>query len=152
MLNKKYFRILDQLWGPHTFDRFASATNNQCSKFCSRFWCPASAGVDAFAYNWGGENNWVSAPFALLGRVMVHMKACQAVGTVIVPWWPKQQWWHLVRSADGRNWARAVRDAREINVNRQKDPFLPGPGSANSIIVGAPNWAVYALRVDFSRL
>ncbi|BDA42539.1 probable Gag-Pol polyprotein at N-terminal half [Coccomyxa sp. Obi] len=149
MLNKKYFRILDQLWGPHTFDRFASGTNNQCSKFCSRFWCPGSAGVDAFSYNWQGENNWVNAPFALLGRVMLHMRACKAVGTVIVPWWPKQQWWHLVRSADGSRWAAAVRDAREINVTRPRDLFLPGPGSANSVIVGAPNWAVYALRVDF---
>ncbi|BDA43598.1 probable Gag-Pol polyprotein at N-terminal half [Coccomyxa sp. Obi] len=139
MLNKKYFRILDQLWGPHTFDRFASGTNNQCSKFCSRFWCPGSAGVDAFSYNWQGENNWVNAPFALLGRVMLHMRACKAVGTVIVPWWPKQQWWHLVRSADGSRWAAAVRDAREINVTRPRDLFLPdvapllkkslGPGS-----------------------
>ena len=65
MLNRKYFRILNQLWGPHTFDRFASGTNNHCSKFTSRFWCP---------------------------------------------------------------------------------------GSANSVIVGAPNWAVYALRVDFSNM
>ena len=40
MLNSKYFRILDKLWGPHTFDRFASANNKQCAKFNSRFWCP----------------------------------------------------------------------------------------------------------------
>ncbi|BDA47359.1 probable integrase/recombinase xerD homolog [Coccomyxa sp. Obi] len=70
---------------------------------------------------------------------MLHMRACKAVGTVIVPWWPKQQWWHLVRSADGSRWAAAVRDAREINVTRPRDLFLPdvapllkkslGPGS-----------------------
>ncbi|BDA50983.1 hypothetical protein COCOBI_17-2020 [Coccomyxa sp. Obi] len=55
---------------------------------------------------------------------MLHMRACKAVGTVIVPWWPKQQWWHLVRSADGSRWAAAVRDAREINVTRPRD-FVP---------------------------
>ena len=30
MLNSKYLRILDKLWGHHTFDEFASATNKQC--------------------------------------------------------------------------------------------------------------------------
>ena len=77
MLNSKYFRILDKLWGPHTFDRFASATNKQCEKFNSRFWCPASAGVNALAYNWVGQNNWVNPPYALIGRVLLHMKCLQ---------------------------------------------------------------------------
>ena len=63
MLNSKYFRILDKLWGPHTFDRFASATNKHCMQFNSRFWCPGSAGVNAVAYDWEGEINWMSCPF-----------------------------------------------------------------------------------------
>ena len=90
MLNTRYFRIIDKLWGPHTFDRFASANNKQCGKFNSRFWCPGSAGVNALAYDWVGENNWVQPPFALIGKVLLHMKACKAVGTIIVPRWPKR--------------------------------------------------------------
>ena len=39
-----------------------------------------------------------------------------------------------------------------MNVNRQADVFLPGPGSAHTIVVGAPKWAVYALRVDFKKV
>ena len=93
LLNSKYFRILDKLWGPHTFDRFASATNKQCEQFNSRFWCPGSAAINALAYDWVGENNWVHPPFALIGRVILHMKACKAVGTVIVPMWRKREWW-----------------------------------------------------------
>ena len=68
MLNSKYFRILDKLWGSHTFDRFASATNKQCEQFNSRFWCPGSAGVNALAYDWSGENNWVNPPVGLMGK------------------------------------------------------------------------------------
>lgn len=149
MLNSKYFRILDKLWGPHTFDRFASATNKQCGQFNSRFWCPGSAGVNALAYDWVGENNWVNPPFALIGKVLLHMKSCKAVGTLIVPWWPKREWWPLLRSRNGAGWASYVVGVRCLNVTRQADVFLPGPGSANTIVVGAPKWAVYALRVDF---
>ena len=149
MLNSKYFRILDKLWGPHTFDRFASATNKHCMQFNSRFWCPGSAGVNALAYDWVGENNWVNPPFALIGKVLLHMKACKAVGTVIVPWWPKREWWPLLRARNGASWAPYVVGERCLNISRQADVFLPGPGSANTIVVGAPKWAVYALRVDF---
>ncbi len=149
MLNSKYFRILDKLWGPHTFDRFASATNKQCEQFNSRFWCPGSAGVNALAYDWSCENNWVNPPFGLMGKVLLHMKACKAVGTVIVPRWPKREWWPLLRARSGTKWAPSVVGVRCLNTNRQADVFLPGPGSANTIVVGAPKWAVFALRVDF---
>ena len=152
MLNSKFFRILDKLWGPHTFDRFASATNKHCMQFNSRFWCPGSAGVNALAYDWVGENNWVNPPFALIGRVLLHMKACKAVGTIIVPWWPKREWWPLLRARNGASWAPYVVGERSLNNNRQADVFLPGPGSANTIVVGAPKWAVYALRVDFREI
>ncbi|CAL5224726.1 g7458 [Coccomyxa viridis] len=146
MLNSKYFRILDKLWGPHTFDRFASATNKQCEQFNSRFWCPGSAGVNALAYDWSGENNWVNPPFGLMGKVLLHMKACKAI---IVPRWPKREWWPLLRARSGTKWAPSVVGVRCLNTNRQADVFLPGPGSANTIVVGAPKWAVFALRVDF---
>ena len=82
MLNSKYFRILDKLWGPHTFDRSASATNRHCMQFNSRLWCPGSAGVNALAFDRVGENIWVNPPFALIGKVLLHMKACKAVGTL----------------------------------------------------------------------
>ena len=62
MLNSKYFRILDKLWGPHTVYRFASATHRHCMQFNSRFLCPGSAGVHALAHDWVRENNWVCAP------------------------------------------------------------------------------------------
>ena len=77
------------------------------------------------------------------------MKACKAVGTIIVPRWPKREWWPLLRAHNGAGWAPYVVDVRCLNTNRQADVFLPGPGSANTIVVGAPKWLVFALRVDF---
>ena len=80
------------------------------------------------------------------------MKACKAVSTVIVPWWPKIEWWPLLRAHGGASWAPYVVGVWCLKVNRQADVFLSGPGSANTIVVGVPKWAVYALRVDFREI
>ncbi len=53
---------------------------------------------------------------------------------------------------NGASWAPYVVVERCLNVNRQADVFLPGPGSANAFVVGAPIWSVYALRVDFRKV
>ena len=42
------FNCLDTLWGPHTYDRFASDYNTKCKLFSSRWWCPGTAAIDAF--------------------------------------------------------------------------------------------------------
>ena len=57
-----------------------------------------------------------------------------------------REWWPLLRARNGASCAPYVVDVRCLNVIRQADVFLPGPGSANTIVVGAPKWAVYALR------
>ncbi|CAL8472192.1 g11734 [Coccomyxa elongata] len=70
-------------------------TDNQAVTF---LWAKGSAGIDALAYDWSGQNNWVNPPFALIGRVIAHMSACKAKGVLVVPFWPRQAWWPLVRS------------------------------------------------------
>ena len=118
--------------------------------------CSSTAGSGALAplgsMHWpmtGWREQLGNPPFALIGKVLLHMKACKAVGTVIVPWWPKREWWPLLRARNGASWAPYVVGERCLNINRQADVFLPSPGSANTIVAGAPKWAVYALRVDF---
>jgi hypothetical protein len=50
-LHPAIFKILDQMWGPHTIDRFASMSNRCLPTYNSRFWDPWSSGVDALAQN-----------------------------------------------------------------------------------------------------
>ena len=52
------FKALDELWGPHTVDRFATHYHSQLERFNSRYACPGSEAVDSFTTDWGGENNW----------------------------------------------------------------------------------------------
>ena len=51
------FKQLDQLWGPHSIDRFASSYNAKLSRFNSRFLHPGTEAVDAFTQDWSSENN-----------------------------------------------------------------------------------------------
>ncbi len=51
MLSRAFFRKLEERFGPHTVDLFASGANNQCGKFYSLHWCRGTAGVNAFAFN-----------------------------------------------------------------------------------------------------
>ena len=88
-LNPRFFKVLDQRWGVHTIDRFASAVNAQCPRFNSRFFCPGTEAVNAFAQDLSFLTQ-INPPFNLIGKVVSHMRACKAVGIVIVPFWPKQ--------------------------------------------------------------
>ena len=43
--------FINLLWGLHTVDCFASASNCQLPRFFSRFWCPSTEAVDSFTVN-----------------------------------------------------------------------------------------------------
>ena len=51
MLSRTYFRKLEERFGPHRVDLFASGANNHCEMFYSLHWCRGTAGVNAFAFN-----------------------------------------------------------------------------------------------------
>lgn len=142
-LKPSLFATLNARWGPHTFDRFASDTNKQLSPFSSYFWCPGTAGLDAFTFSWAGHNNWINPPFSLMPKVIAHLRLCQAVGTVICPWWPKRPWWHLV-CPDGHTFAPYITDW--VELPNQPDLFLAAGGQPST---ASPHWRVFALRIDF---
>ena len=66
LLNPMVFLMLDNVWGPHTVDRFASHFNTQLTCFNSRFACSQTEAVDAFTVDWSGENNWLCPPPGLI--------------------------------------------------------------------------------------
>ena len=41
----------NSVWGPHSVDRFANYVNAKLLRFNSRFWNPASEGIDALVMN-----------------------------------------------------------------------------------------------------
>ena len=92
------FRQLDQLWGPHSIDRFASSYNAKLSRFNSGFLQPGTEAVDAFTQDWSSENNWLVPPISLIGKLLSYMHESKAVGTLIVPMWKSSYFWPLLCS------------------------------------------------------
>ena len=92
-LHPRIFRHIDQIFGPHSIDRFASLTTTQLKCYNSRFLDPETAGVDALVQdNWAEENNFVNCPFRIIPRVLQVLQTQQAEATIIAPEWPGQHW------------------------------------------------------------
>lgn len=87
------FQYLQNIWGSFTVDRFACDYNAKCYKFNSRWWCPGTSGVDAFAQNWSHDRNWLVPPPRLAGRVIDKIVQDKAEGVLIIPLWKSAFFW-----------------------------------------------------------
>ena len=137
-------RTIDEVWASHTVDRFANILNSKLPRFNSRYWNPGSEDIDCFV-NWQGENNYVCPPISLIPRVVLHMKNCRAVGTLIVPLWLSAPFWPML-IADGINFKDFV--ISFMDIPSSKEFFTPG--FCNSIFGNQDlSFRVLALRVQF---
>ena len=91
-VHPRLFEELDDVWGPHTLDCFASLRTKQIEKFCSRWWNPGCAGIDAFTMDWSCERVWLVPPLYLIGQVVDMLVISKCHGTLVVPEWPSAPW------------------------------------------------------------
>jgi hypothetical protein len=91
------WRLIDQRWGPHTWDRFAAVTNTRCSKFTARFYQPGCHWPDSLTQDWSGENNYACPPETLLLQALRKVEQSDAEATFIVPSYPAKWWPTLAR-------------------------------------------------------
>jgi hypothetical protein len=82
---KNDFDYFNLLWRPYTCDRFADNNNRKVTVFNLKYFTPESSGVDAFADDWSGHNNWLVSPKHLVSRCLIHMQLCKAKGTLVIP-------------------------------------------------------------------
>ena len=95
-LSHDLYHKFENLWGPHTIDRFANYQNNRLPRFNSRFWNPNSENIDALTETWSGENNWLVPPISLIAKTIMHLRASKAMGTLIIPRWLSAPFWPLL--------------------------------------------------------
>lgn len=141
-IDQPTFALIDELWGPHTIDRFASPTNHRVKKFNSRFWCRDTAGVDAFCHDWSGDNNYLCPPVSLIVHTLKHLSKCHGRGTLIVPKWTSAFFWPSI-CPDGNHLHNSIQDWRLLNIS-----FTPPLITPNSVFNNAPNFLSLALRFD----
>ena len=90
------FRSLEESWGVHSVDCFASYYNKKVENFFSRFWNPGCSGVDFFVQNLEGENCLVVPPVSLIARAIHYLHVSRAVATLVVPFWPSSYFWPII--------------------------------------------------------
>ena len=90
------FESLETSWGPHTVDCFVNYYNKKVSKFFSRFWNPGCSGVDFFVQNLEGENCLLVPPISLIHRTVHFLYTSNAIGTLVVPFWPSSHFWPII--------------------------------------------------------
>ena len=99
ILHPLLYAFLDDQYGPHTIDRFASMNTAQCERYNSLYLDPYTSGVDALEQtDWCQHNNFVNPPFRLLQRVLNLIISTKAQATVIAPWWPAMPWFQTIRA------------------------------------------------------
>jgi hypothetical protein len=145
-LSRKFFRQLEDRFGPHSIDLFSSNENNLCDRFYSLHWCRGSGGVQAFAYDWSGEVAWIHCPYRMVGRVWRKLQHDGVTATMLIPAWESATWWRLL-VPDGVHFAEAVVDWVWLP---RSDPDLFVPGTAPGRTIEPPDWPVMAVRIDFS--
>ena len=147
MLDPSCFRYIDEAWGPHTIDRFASVQTKQLERYCSRYRNPGYESVDTFTVTWSKENNWLFPPPYLIPRVLRHMSAGSEDGTLLVPPWPSAVWWPLLVEMTG-SWRAFVTDSMVIQP--YEGIFLSGAAASSIFTSGIQSIHIIALRICFS--
>jgi hypothetical protein len=85
-------------------DCFANNVNAKTNVFFSVSYCPKTAGVDAFAYNWKHNGFcWVFPPPRLIGKSLNHAKNCQAEIVLLVPQWKNAYFFTLLEQIPKAN-------------------------------------------------
>ena len=97
----KYFQAVTAHWGLCTIDCFASCQNKKVPKFYSKFFSPATLGVDALAFSWSGEFCLLAPPLCLISRVILHVHVSRCRAVLAVPVWSSAVFWPLLINADG---------------------------------------------------
>jgi len=95
--------ITDEAWwqienafGPHDWDRFASMENRRCQRYTAKRYQPECHWPQALSQPWEGRNNYCCPPEAQLLQVLQLLRESNAEATVVAPtyqgkWWPLLQ-------------------------------------------------------------
>ena len=113
-------------------DRFADVSNKKWQLFYSQFWTPGTAGVDAFAFDWSGVNNWLVPHVCMVPKVLRHLVLNRAFGTLVVPKWHSAIFWPLLIDSQSGTFSDIVVDFLEYQ--KPKQFFVPGSDTKSILL------------------
>ena len=112
-----FFEFIDNIWGPHSVDRFASVDIKNISRFNSLFCKPSSEAIDALTQNWSGENNFLVPPIYSVVRAIKHLIYSKVIGTLMIPSWVSAPFWSFIfkKHMQYQNYVRDVLEFAECD-------------------------------------
>ena len=143
-IDDETFQYIQSRFGAFTVDRFADNINNKVPHFNSKFYCPNTSLVDAFAADWSKDFNWLCPPIKLVGKTIRHAKKCRSRGVLFVPRWESAYFWPMI-TRDGKDFDLFVRDFLHL------DPYYFNNASVtDSVFEGFADFKAFALLIDFT--
>jgi hypothetical protein len=115
--------------------------------FFSPYWCPGSGGVDAFGFNWSGQNCWMVPPVRLICSTISHLALCRGHGILIIPKWPSSTCWPLLWSSEDNNFQQCVR--KHIEYVKPKGFFQAGSDKHSIFAAERLSFNILVLYLDF---
>lgn len=95
------FEYFDNIWGPHTCDRFADLNNSKCKNFNSKHRCRGSCAIDAFSQVWTNHLNLVVPPPMLIPKVVRKIEKEKCNCTLVIPEWKSAPFWAMLIDMKG---------------------------------------------------
>ena len=96
-LNAQMFQHLVRMLVTPDIDLFASRLNFQLKPYVSWMPDPEACHVDAFTFDWGNYTFYAFPPFSILSRVIKKIETDGDTGILVVPDWPTQAWYSVLR-------------------------------------------------------
>jgi len=147
-LSPQHFRLLQSWYSlPFSIDACASAGNAQVYRYIARELehHPGCVAVNVLAYPFprvGGVREFVycNPPWPIISAVWRHFRLSRVRGVMIVPDYPQEQWYALLKR-DAVS-VRTLASVGDVDVFRQ-------PSTSYLFSVGPVRWNVLAVQFDF---
>ena len=63
-IDNDIFKLIINLYGPFTVDRFENDLSQKLKCFNSKYYCPGTSHENAFTDGWSNALNWLSPPIS----------------------------------------------------------------------------------------
>lgn len=117
-LRSHEFQRVIEKFGMPSVDLFASRLNHKVEQYGAWFPDPGARFINSFKEFWGNLGLvYCFPPFCVVGKVIQKILQDKAEGILIVPYWPSQPWFNMIKRIQ-------VGSALSIEINPE-NVFLP---------------------------
>lgn len=137
-ISQETFNMINNNWGPHSIDLFASSTNAKLPRYMSWQHDPKAEAQDALLQPWTHLGRpYICPPWNLIPRVLQKLKQEKIAATIVVPNW------------SGAIWSPTIRNmATAPPIHLPRSAVLDPKGKEFGLLSKNPTWSLTAWSVS----